>query len=860
MNDFHLNNVLFFNSKRLYIFKNWRQLCVFTGMLISFLVAHKVTAQISGIVNQYQPVTSVSCNAVSVADASPFSVGNRVLIIQMKGATISLENNNTFGTIQNYNDCGNYEFAEIIAINGNTITFQNQLINSYTIAGLVQLILVPQYTNVTVNGLLTAQDWNGSTGGVLVMEVSGTLTLNAPISLTGKGFRGSFDCNNPTGGCGNYPNYFYAVSSGHGAEKGEGVAIVDPTMNGGRGALANGGGGGNKHNTGGGGGSNGSMGGRGGDQAEFCGQQPIGGEGGKSLDYTLGRLFMGGGGGSSDHNDNVGTPGSDGGGIVIIRALSIASNNQSIESNGDDVGVVLNSIGDGAGGGGAGGTIVIDATNFTGNLTLRTNGGNGGNQQTTYPACFGPGGGGGTGALLVSTPALPPNITIEQLPGNAGIDLVSTSSCYLNSYGAEPGSPLSIVRYSIQLPESNSPAAPLNIGPDISTCDASITIDPAINAIAYLWSTGETTPTIQVSSTGSYWLNAILSGSNCTVSDTINVVLGSLIIDAGPDQTICEGQTTTLNVIVPNATNITWSNGISNNSAFTPAITTTYTVTATEANGCIGTDQVTVTVIPPFTISASPSITEGCAPLTITFTNNTSNSANCDWLFSDGTSINGCGNQTVTFENSGCYDLTLTITSTDGCQRTANFQSIVCLSEPPVASFTLSPTILNAENTTTTFSNTSVGGTSYEWNFGDGSDNSTLFAPQHSYPSSMPGSFLITLVTSAANGCKDTTNQLVYMEDNLIYYVPNAFTPDGDEFNQIFLPVFTSGFDPYDYNFQVFNRWGEILFESNNYETGWDGTYAGKLVQEGIYTWQIEFKTSRNDERKTIYGHLNVLK
>ncbi|MDH4474182.1 MAG: gliding motility-associated C-terminal domain-containing protein [Fluviicola sp.] len=860
MNDLYLNSFFFFNSKRLYVFKNWSQLFICLGLFISFLVSHKATAQISGIVNQYQPVTSISCNSVAVTDASPFSVGNRVLIIQMKGATISMANNNTFGTIQNYNDCGNYEFAEIIAINGNTITFQNQLLNSYTISGLVQLVLVPQYTNVTVNGQLTAQDWNGSTGGVLVIEVSGTLTINAPISVTGKGFRGSFGCNNPDGGCGNFPNYYYAVSSGDGAEKGEGIAIVDATMNGGRGALANGGGGGNKHNTGGGGGSNASMGGRGGDQAQFCGQQPIGGEGGMPLDYNTGRLFLGGGGGSSDHNNGVGTPGSDGGGIVIIRAQTIVSNNQSIESNGDNVGVVPNGIGDGAGGGGTGGTIVLDAATITGNLTLRTNGGNGGNQQTTYPSCFGPGGGGGTGPLLVSTPSLPPNITIQQLPGSAGIDVVSTSYCYLNSYGAEPGSPLSIVRYSIQLPESNSPAELLNIGPDISTCDASITIDPAINATSYLWSTGETTSTIQVSTTGSYWLSVVLPGSNCTVSDTINVVLGSLIIDAGPDQTICDGQTATLNVIVPNASNITWSNGVSNNIAFTPATTTTYTVTATEANGCSGTDQVTVAVIPPFTISVSPSITEGCAPLSITFTNTTSNSSNCDWLFSDGTSISGCGNQIVTFENSGCYDLTLTVTSNDGCQGIANFQSIVCLSEPPVASFTLSPTILNAENTTTTFSNNSVGGASYEWIFGDGSDNSALFAPQHSYPSNIPGSFLITLVTSAVNGCKDTANQLVYMEDNLIYYVPNAFTPDGDEFNQIFLPIFTSGFDPYDFNFQVFNRWGEIIFESNNHEIGWDGTYHGKLVQEGVYAWQIEFKTSKNDERKTINGHLNLLK
>ena len=92
------------------------------------------------------------------------------------------------------------------------------------------------------------------------------------------------------------------------------------------------------------------------------------------------------------------------------------------------------------------------------------------------------------------------------------------------------------------------------------------------------------------------------------------------------------------------------------------------------------------------------------------------------------------------------------------------------------------------------------------------------------------------------------------MEEELIFYVPNTFTPDDDKFNQTFKPVFYSGYDPLDYTMLIFNRWGEIIWESNDVDVGWDGTYSGQTagggfdVQDGTYTWRIEFKKTANDE------------
>jgi len=77
---------------------------------------------------------------------------------------------------------------------------------------------------------------------------------------------------------------------------------------------------------------------------------------------------------------------------------------------------------------------------------------------------------------------------------------------------------------------------------------------------------------------------------------------------------------------------------------------------------------------------------------------------------------------------------------------------------------------------------------------------------------------------------------------------------------QTFKPVFTAGYDPYDFHLLLFNRWGQIIFESYNADIGWDGTYNGKTSQDGTYTWAIDFKTNSSDERIAVIGHLNLIR
>lgn len=107
----------------------------------------------------------------------------------------------------------------------------------------------------------------------------------------------------------------------------------------------------------------------------------------------------------------------------------------------------------------------------------------------------------------------------------------------------------------------------------------------------------------------------------------------------------------------------------------------------------------------------------------------------------------------------------------------------------------------------------------------------------------------------------DSAQQFITFNDVLIFYVTNVFNPDGDDYNEYFQPVFTAGYDPYDFHLSIFNRWGELIFESYDASKGWNGQYGdGGLVQDGVYVWKINFKESMTDKMHEAIGYLSVLK
>jgi gliding motility-associated-like protein len=379
-------------------------------------------------------------------------------------------------------------------------------------------------------------------------------------------------------------------------------------------------------------------------------------------------------------------------------------------------------------------------------------------------------------------------------------------------------------------------------------------------------STGNTaTITIPTGVTGTITINLVsvqdASSTSCSQTQagqaTITVVPLPNVF-AGNDLTVCAGQSVVLTA--SGAQTYQWSNGVSNGVSFVPTETTTYTVTGTSAAGCVNTDEMTVTVIPIPEVLFSADNLSGCAPLTVTFTNDSPETfANCQWSFNNGITMNGCGSVTQTFNAAGCYDVTLTVTTPEGCVNTLTAPNMVCVIPDPVADFYTNSYQITNLNTDVQFFNTSVGATNYIWSFGDGSSVSTQVSPLHTYPI-QPGIYTITLIAINDAGCADTTARVIRIDEELIFYVPNAFTPDNDDFNEVFKPVFTQGFDPYNYHLMIFNRWGEILFESYDAVFGWNGTYGGKIVQDGVYIWKITFKRTGVDDREVHTGHVTLIR
>lgn len=567
-------------------------------ILAIFLLAFnsRLNAQsIGGIVNTYTAVTNITVNSVTVSSAVGFAVGDRVLLIQMKGATINQTNTASFGQIVALGSAGNFEFTNIASISGNAITFVSNLCKPFVVSGKVQLIRVPVYNQATINAVVTSSPWNGSTGGVVAIEATSSLTFNNNIDVSGKGFVGGavtsgwFMCNDPN----------FASSGANAGKKGEGIAPAPLSFDGNRAPLANGGGGANSGNPGAGGGSNGGVGGRGGNQ--FSGSCPVNtafGMGGYALDYSTYRAYLGGGGGGGYKDNGLNaTAGSNGGGIVFIITPTVIGNNQQITANG--LNVIGNTDSEGAGAGGAGGCVYLLTQNVASNLNVNVSGGNGGNIFSTVwsSACHGPGGGGGGGAIVFQQAATPTNVVPVLSGGNPGTILHTGPACSGSSFGAQAGAS-GILVYNYSPP---APGTPPSLGQDTTICaGTAISLQPDSTYSAYTWSNGATTASITINAAGTYWLDV---PSGCGLArDSIVVTMQQPVLDLGSDLSHCLGDSSLLQPTGSTGTYL-WSTGATTATIYVQNAGS-YVLNLQDNLGCIAQDTVLVSILQP-NISAS---------------------------------------------------------------------------------------------------------------------------------------------------------------------------------------------------------------------------------------------------------------
>lgn len=417
------------------------------------------------------------------------------------------------------------------------------------------------------------------------------------------------------------------------------------------------------------------------------------------------------------------------------------------------------------------------------------------------------------------------------------------------------------------------PAAPLTISSVLTdaTCFGLPTgaIDVTINGgtapFTYFWNTGATSQDLINVPAGQYTL-AVTDANSC-VSSTIyslsqpttalNVVVSN-ITDAS-----CFGYSDgSVSINISGGTpaySILWNNG--STSSFVNNISAgTYSATVTDANGCESILNAQVNqpsgIIPSFVYEADGI----CSPVTVEFTNTSEGTpSNCTWQMGNGQTINNCNSFSYSYSMAGCYSVTLTTSLNNGCISSITLDSIICVQQGPTADFYVNQSTDVYYSGNVQFSNSSINADFYTWSFGDNSPLSNEQDPQHTYPGNSSNSYQVVLVAQDSSGCVDTAVTVFTIEEDFMVYIPNAFTIDGNDDNETFLPVFSNPEDIKKYHLMIYNRWGQLIWESFDMLNPWDGRSRGKDCQDGVYTWKLDY-TRQNKIRNIMAGHVSLLR
>jgi gliding motility-associated-like protein len=382
---------------------------------------------------------------------------------------------------------------------------------------------------------------------------------------------------------------------------------------------------------------------------------------------------------------------------------------------------------------------------------------------------------------------------------------------------------------------------------------------------SYSWSTGATTQDIDSLESGSY-IVTITDTLGCVLIDTIvvNNPPNPMVVTPTQTNVTCYNYTDGLLTLAISgglpAYDIQWSTG-DTIAVLDSLIAGVYSVVVTDGQGCDETLSFEITQPQPIVAYFNPSVTFGCAPLSVTFTNNSSGPyTNSLWNFGNAVTSTS-QNATTVLPSPGCYDISLIVYNAAGCADTMSMDSLVCVVPGPQASFTATTSSIDYFTGQLELNNNSLGAISNNfWTFGDGSPNSILESPTHYFPDQTPADYLVTLTVTDTNGCIDTASAVFTLIELLNVYVPNSITIDGDGLNDLFLPVFSNVDIIGRYELQIFNRWGAMVFETNTPAEGWDGRYKdSKDVQLGLYNWKITY-TDNKMVTRTIAGHVNVLR
>jgi gliding motility-associated-like protein len=360
-----------------------------------------------------------------------------------------------------------------------------------------------------------------------------------------------------------------------------------------------------------------------------------------------------------------------------------------------------------------------------------------------------------------------------------------------------------------------------------------------------------------------FYTVSVSDNNGCISTASVQIIEpDSIALTANADLFICQTFDTTL---IAHASggfgtlNYTWTPGNINNDSVivAPTATTIYTVTVTDANGCIVNEDVEVMVFGSPDPIISKSASNGCPIFCPTFTDLTLDppgSVNIlrEWNFGDGE--NATGNnilQDHCYKVPGIFDVTLTVITDKGCKKTVIWDDYIEVFPNPVADFVANPLQTDIMNPSISFTNLTSGATNYSWNFGDNDSLFTTFNPNHTY--SDTGTFVVNLIVSTINNCIDSINSTVIITPSYRFFIPSSFTPNGDGLNDLFE---IRGAYIQACNLEIYDRWGKPFYNrSGTYGVSWDGANA----PQGVYVYKIKMKDTQNKDYEYI-GELTVFR
>jgi len=383
----------------------------------------------------------------------------------------------------------------------------------------------------------------------------------------------------------------------------------------------------------------------------------------------------------------------------------------------------------------------------------------------------------------------------------------------------------------------------------------------------YQWNTSETNNriTISPSDTTTYSLT-VTDANNCvaTASKTINVYAPISITLVADNYKVCPGDPVLLTTTAVGGNgNYTYTlntgENISNLHTVYPNSSLSYSVTVTDNCGSPSDNaMVNIETYPVPSLSFSSDVLRGCQPLTVHFNEQSNNDSiiTYNWNFGDNNS--GSGKYPIhIYENWGIFDVSLEITSTNGCKNSLKINNMIEVYKKPVAKFTAEPQTVSIIKPEVRFYNISEDNYSNYWWFGD-NQISSIVSPIHNYQP-IPRVYDVKLLVKTEHNCIDSAFTQIIVVNEYTMYLPSAFSPDGDDINDKFFAV-GNGVNLDAFNLKVYDRWGEIIWETNNMNEGWDGkTKSGKYVQAGIYKWLVVYKDENGIEYQKS-GTVNVIR